>query len=91
MIYAKVIYKLEAGKCSQMKYKGHWKFQGRKVGVISEEGWSLLSPKSKRLKRAEKGCLRMVEDFVNFVDMGGCNDCFSYGLYGLYGFSFTFC
>ena len=87
----KVAYKSEAGKCSQMKYKGHWKFQGRKVGVISEEGRSLLSPKTRCLKRAEKGRLRIVKDLVNFVDMGGCDDCFPYGLYGLYGFSFTFC
>ena len=69
-----------------------------KLGVSLGESGGFVRGKSEfplrkvqGAEKAEKGRLGLVKDLVNFVDMGGCNDCFSYGLYGLYGFSFTFC
>ena len=68
----KVVYKSETAKRSQMKPKGNWEFQGRKVRVLSEESWSFLSPKSRYRKSAEKGRLWMLKSVVNFVDRSIC-------------------
>ena len=62
----KVVYKSKTAKRSQMKPKGNWEFQGRKVGVLSKESRSFLSPKSRCRKRR----LREVNSMINFVDMG---------------------
>ena len=65
----KVIYKSETAKHSQMKPKGNWEFQGRKVRVQSKESRSFPSPKSRCRKSAEKGRLRIAKSVVNFFDI----------------------
>ena len=65
----KVIYKSKTAKHSQMKPKGNWEFQGRKVRVLSKESRSFLSPNTKCSESAEKGRLRVFEQLVNFIDL----------------------
>ena len=68
--FRKVIYKSEIAKHSQMKPKGDWRFQGRKVRVWANESRSFLSSNSKGYKWLKIGQLRLAEDLVNFVDFG---------------------
>ena len=69
--FRKVVYKSEVAKHSQMKPKGDWRFQGRKVEFSSNESRSFPSPNSESRKWPKIGYLRLAEDLVNFVDFNG--------------------
>ena len=68
--FRKVVYKSEAAKHTQMKPKGDWRFQGRKVEFSSNESRSFPSPNSESRKWPKIGCLRLADHLVNFIDFG---------------------